>query len=60
MHTDPVPTGMDPLHSIVAGPDAERHRRAFDLAMVGDAGHPHGINYSQWWVWFVLAIPFQA
>jgi CubicO group peptidase (beta-lactamase class C family) len=54
-HTGPVPTGIDPLHGVVAGPDVERHRRAFALAVADDAGRTHRINYSQWWAWFVLA-----
>jgi CubicO group peptidase (beta-lactamase class C family) len=55
-HTGPVPTGLDPLHGVVTGPDAERLRRALDVPVpVRPSGGPPGINYSQWWAWFVLA-----
>jgi len=59
-HTGPVPTGADPLHGVVAGPDDERRRRAFALAVPPSRGaaatrRAAEINYSQWWAWFVLA-----
>jgi CubicO group peptidase (beta-lactamase class C family) len=55
-HTAPVPTGQDPLHGVVGAADEVRLRRAFE-AVVPDRpqGAPAGINYSQWWAWFVLA-----
>ncbi|MFC5719497.1 serine hydrolase domain-containing protein [Streptomyces gamaensis] len=55
-HTGPVPTGDDPLHGVVAAPDAERLRRALAVPVPRRArsGVP-GINYSQWWAWYVLA-----
>ncbi|WP_052489405.1 serine hydrolase domain-containing protein [Streptomyces sp. 150FB] len=58
-HTAPVPTGQDPLHGVVAGPDEERLRRAFGAVLPprgpDTADAPTGINYSQWWAWFVLS-----
>ncbi|MEE1823078.1 serine hydrolase [Streptomyces sp. BE20] len=55
-HTGPVPTGADPLHGVVTGPDDERLRRAFAAVVEpGPAGAGPGINYSQWWAWYVLA-----
>ncbi|GFH38258.1 serine hydrolase domain-containing protein [Streptomyces pacificus] len=55
-HTGPVPTGLDPLHGVVTAPDAERLRRALDVPVpAGPPGGRPGINYSQWWAWFVLA-----
>ncbi|MFB7476421.1 serine hydrolase domain-containing protein [Kitasatospora sp. NPDC056184] len=53
-HTGPVPTGADPLHGVVTGPDEERSRRAY-AAAVGPRQAGPGINYSQWWAWYVLA-----
>ena len=55
-HTGPLPTGLDPLHGVVTGPDAERLRRALDVPVPvrGPEDRP-GINYSQWWAWFMLA-----
>jgi CubicO group peptidase (beta-lactamase class C family) len=52
-HMGPVATGDDPLHGVVASPDAERMRRAFDVVTSSSAAAR--INYSQWWAWFVLA-----
>ncbi|MER7486992.1 serine hydrolase domain-containing protein [Streptomyces sp. NPDC126497] len=55
-HTGPVPTGLDPLHGVVTGPDAERLRRALDVQVpLRSPENRPGINYSQWWAWFVLA-----
>ncbi|MEV6668977.1 serine hydrolase domain-containing protein [Streptomyces sp. NPDC051162] len=54
-HTGPLPTGDDPLHGVVAGPDEERARRAFEVPVTPRPGDVPGINYSQWWAWFVLA-----
>lgn len=55
-HTAPVPTGRDPLHGVVGAADGVRLRRAFETAVPKRTpGAPAGINYSQWWAWFVLA-----
>ncbi|MDJ0462531.1 serine hydrolase domain-containing protein [Streptomyces sp. H27-C3] len=55
-HTAPVPTGEDPLHGVVGAPDEVRLRRAFGAVVEPrPPGAPAGINYSQWWAWFVLA-----
>ncbi|MET9801744.1 serine hydrolase domain-containing protein [Streptomyces sp. NPDC006368] len=55
-HTGPVPTGLDPLHGVVTGPDTERLRRALDVPVpLTPSEDRPGINYSQWWAWFVLA-----
>lgn len=56
-HTGPIPTGLDPLHGVVAGPDDIRHRLAFDVSppQAPTSGTGSAINYSQWWSWFVLA-----
>jgi CubicO group peptidase (beta-lactamase class C family) len=52
-HTGRLATGADPLHGVVAAPDAVRLRRAFDAVVPLSARTQ--INYSQWWAWFVLA-----
>ncbi|MFD5492525.1 serine hydrolase domain-containing protein [Streptomyces sp. GDS52] len=55
-HTAPVPTGQDPLHGVVGAADEVRLRRAFEAVVPQrEPGTPAGINYSQWWAWFVLA-----
>ncbi|MEV4505662.1 serine hydrolase domain-containing protein [Streptomyces klenkii] len=54
-HTGPLPTGDDPLHGVVAGPDGERLRRALGVAVPPRSRRAPGVNYSQWWAWFVLA-----
>ncbi|WKU48902.1 serine hydrolase domain-containing protein [Streptomyces sp. VNUA116] len=54
-HTGPLPTGDDPLHGVVAGPDDERLRRALGVAVPPRSRRAPGVNYSQWWAWFVLA-----
>jgi CubicO group peptidase (beta-lactamase class C family) len=54
-HTGPVPTGMDPLHGAVAGPDQVRRCLAFEFAPPARGEHSAEVNYSMWWAWYVLA-----
>ncbi|MGK5547189.1 serine hydrolase domain-containing protein [Streptomyces sp. URMC 127] len=54
-HTGPLPTGDDPLHGVVAGPDDERLGRALGVTVPPWSRRAAGVNYSQWWAWFVLA-----
>jgi CubicO group peptidase (beta-lactamase class C family) len=54
-HTGPVPTGLDPLHGVVTGPEQIRRRLAFDFAPPDSAGRGTEVNYSMWWAWYVLA-----
>jgi CubicO group peptidase (beta-lactamase class C family) len=59
-HTGPLPTGADPLHGVVTGPDDVRRRLALELRVLPGSAAGARINYSQWWAWFVLAEVVQA
>lgn len=59
-HTGPVPTGLDPLHGCIFGPDEPRRRLVRNLRIppAGEAGGP--VNYTQWWGWLLLADVIEA
>ncbi|HEU5473541.1 MAG TPA: serine hydrolase domain-containing protein [Actinophytocola sp.] len=57
-HTGPVPTGRDPLHGCLFGPDDLRHKLVRELAM--PPAEPGRVNYTQWWAWLLLAEVIEA
>lgn len=57
-HTGPVPTGRDPLHGTLYGPDEQRHRLVREMTLPpAVAGR---VNYSQWWAWVLLSDVIKA
>jgi CubicO group peptidase (beta-lactamase class C family) len=57
-HTGPVPTGRDPLHGSLYGPDELRHRLVRGMSIPD--GEPGRVNYSQWWAWVLLSEVIRA
>ncbi|ONI76215.1 hypothetical protein ALI144C_36705 [Actinosynnema sp. ALI-1.44] len=58
-HTGPVPTGRDPLHGSLFGPDEQRRTLVRAMRVPRQSGPPR-VNYSQWWAWVLLAEVIEA